>query len=383
MEELSLIREWQSLPSVDLIYSGPGDVEKLVGESLKKCGVLTGGGTPLFIRADEESRSVAIWIRYENTEWDNYNSPSEISNLSEDIKAGLKKTVGCYKRPKKGFLISFSPDGVSAKISNMDEPSKYVFSPKNVYKIYLDGAATEMKRGFHEVEGNLFFAGKEGMNVETAKLFKNVEMVFPIGREVALYSSGILTFDGKKYRVDMTPVGFWKGDVVLPNRVVGKDKRILKSTAVDVYKNFILEADGYVEAVDGSWRKKISCTPLEWYWGGKKLYVLDVCGYYREVDLQREDIVYSKEVAGSYGFDFLKGGVVFLSRKNFCVVRGKKVYRNCIRLHNGYAVEIGKNGISVLGRKLLLKAKSFRFVNGCLVVVGDGEVWLVRFRERE
>ncbi len=381
VDELSLIREWQSLPSVDLIYSGPEDVEKTVHVALKECGILTGGGSPLFIRADEQSKNVAIWIRYKDEEWDNYNSPSEISSLSEDLKIGLKKTIGCYKTPGKGFLIKFSPDGVSAEISSMDEPSRYVFSSKNVYKIYLDGTATNVERGFHEIDGNLFFAGKDGMNVETARFFKDVEMIFQIGRKVAIYSSGVLTFDGKTYRVDMVPVGFWNGDVVLPDRVIGKDKRMLKSTAVDVYRDFILEADGYIEAVDGSWRKKVSCTPLEWYWNDEKLHVLDVCGYYREVDLQRENVVYSKRVPGSYGFDFLKGKVLFMNGENFCVVKGEKIYGKCARLHNGYAVVVEKNGISVLGRKLFLKAKSFKFVNGCLMVIGDDGVWLVKFKE--
>lgn len=380
-EELSLIREWQSLPSVDLVYSGPEDFRSTLNKSLMECGILAGGGTPLFVRIDEDSSNVAIWIRYEESEWDNYNSPAEISKASESLKSGLKKTIGCYKLPDKGFLIKFSPEGISATITELRKPSTYVFSPKDVYEVYLDGVATNMKRGFHEVDGNLFFVGKEGMSIETARLFQGVEMVFPVGREVAIYSSGKLIFGDKEYRADMRPVGFWNGNVVLPNRVVGKNNRELKSTAIDVYEKYILEASGYIEAVDGSWRKKISCTPLEWYWSGGKLYILDICGYYREVNLEREEVIYSKKAIGSYGFDFLDGKVVFVNNKNFCVVSNEKVYGDCIRLHNGYALKIEKNGIAVLGRKLFLDARDFMFVNGSLILVGDNKVWLVRFKK--
>ncbi len=378
---LSLIEKWRSLPSVELFYSGPESLESSVLHTLDNCGILTGGGTPLFIRVDSENDKIAIWMRYMDTKWSNYEDPSSVSRIGDVLINGLRTVIGCYRKPKEGFLVEFSPERVTAKITKLSEPVEYEFKPMSTYTVYLDDVATTLTRGFHEVEGVLFFAGENGLRVETARFFKGTDMIFPVEKAVAVLSSGILRVGKREYKVDMMPTGFWNGDVILPNRVEGKDRRMLQSTAIDVYKGFILEGDGHLEAVDGSWRRRISCTPVEWCWRDEKLYILDVCGHYMEFDLEKERVAYEKDVPGSVGFDFLGGKPLFVYDENFCVVKGEKIFEKCVRLHNGYALEVGEGGISILGRKLFLKAKSFRMINGYLILKGGGGVWLVRFRK--
>ena len=377
---MELIEKWLEVPSVKLVYSGPSEFLEDLKRALRDCGILEGGSTPLFVRVDTGVGRIAILMNFDGRIWDDYSSPPSTKAAFEEFKTALRELIGCRKFPDEGFLIEFSPEGIGSFRAKGAFPSVQKFSAGDVYEILIDGEATSLKRGFHEVEGVVFYAGRGGMRVETAKFFKGADWAFWTGSEYVVLKDGILQMKGEKFEISGIPVGVWNGYVVLPERVVWRGgKRELLSTAIDIHDGMILEADGSVEAVDGSWRMKVSCTPLEWSWKDGILHILDICGYYREMGLKRRKVLREEKVNAT-GFDFMRGKVVFVTKGNFCVVGDKKIESDCVRLHNGYALKVSGNSLRVLGRGFGAEFVDYSFVDGQLIVRGDGGVWLVRFR---
>ena len=380
-EDMELIERWMEVPSVSLVYSGPSEFLEDLKSALGDCGILEGGSTPLFVRVDTGMGRIAIWMGFEEKSWDDYDSPPSTKNALEEFKTALKELIGCREFPKEGFVIEFSPEGVRSLRKKGVIPSVQKFSAEDIYEVFIDGEATSLERGFHEVEGVIFYAGKRGLKVETAKFFKGATWAFWTGSDYAVLKDGILRLKDGKLEISEIPVGIWDGYVVLPGKVVWRDgERELFSTAIDTRDGVILEADGSVEAVDGSWRMKVSCTPLEWSWKDGILHILDVCGYYREMELKRRKVLREEKVNAT-GFDFMKGKVVFVTKENFCVVGDKKIAGDCTRLHNGYAIKISGNSLKVLGRGFGAEFIDYSFTSDQLIIRGDEGVWLVRFRK--
>ncbi len=372
---MRIINEWMRVPVVKIVYSGPKEFQDELASALEECGIFEGSGSPLFVRVDTDGDLLAIWMRLDEREWDNYTSLTEASEASMAFKNALENLVGCTEFPKEGFKITFSVSGVEATPIVGATPVVFEFEHPEYHEIVLDGEATTLKRGFHEIEGIRFFAGRDDMRIDTAKFFPNAEIVFPSGEGFVKLVNGRIR--GRK--VLRTPIGIWNDLLIYSRWVIGGKTRELRSTAVDVFEGTILEADGSLEDVEGGWRTKISCTPLEWCWRKDRLCLLDACGIYREVDLKTKRVVFEKGMPGAVGFDYLNGKVVEVKGENFCVVKGTKVFGECVRLHNGYALKIEDGRIEILGRGLSLNGNMFRMINGFLVIVGDDGTWVVSF----
>ncbi len=394
-EESRLISEWKKVRFVSLWYEGPEEYRKTVVKALSSCGIFSGGSIPLYIKLYTNNDNAAIWIWLSGKTWDDFASPIKIKYLESEIKRAMKELSLCAQVPSQGFLVKIEDGKIKTEITKGASPILIERVEREKYDVVVDGEATSLTLGFHDIEGRLVFIGKN-MKISTAKLFEGAQMVYPTESGFVVYKDGVLKYpEGTEIPVPSIPVGIWKDWIVMRNQIVHDGKKYpISSTALDLYRDIVLFADGSIGDVVGSWRMKIGCPPLEWHFDGNSLEILDMCGFYKKIDLYRKKVSYESRYEASYGFDKLESSLligvpekVFFKNSSFtapgfCVVKNSILKeKDCLRLHNGYALIFKDGNVEVLGKDLEFRAKSVRLINGWLMIVGDEGTWAVRLRK--
>jgi len=379
---------------VHLWYEGPKDMKSVLEDAMASCGIFTGGSVPLYIRLYTNGENCALWIWMEGKVWDDFDSVFEKKDLYKELRRAFKEMGVCKKPPSYGFEVFLDEDNIGVRVRKQNVPLVLKRKESAVYRVSIDGEATNLTMGFRDVEGKVYFIGKP-MEISTVKFFKGAAMVYPLEKGFAYYSKGQLYFpDGKVIRIASPPFAIWKGYIVMKNKVFYKGKwRNINSPVLDVFEGVMLESSGHLESVDGAWRMKISSTPVEWFFRAGKLYILDVCGFMKEIDLNKKEVLWEKRFPGAFGFDFLgdeilvatpggvKRGDVTLEEKGLCVVKGKLEDGSCVRLHNGYGLRWKEGVVEILGNGLKFRSKHVIIRGDWLLVVGEEGIWAVRMKK--
>ncbi len=385
-----IIKEWKKVKFVDLRYHGPEFLEKPIKDSLMDCGIYSGGYIPLFVRIfkDQNDELYAVYIWYNGKSWDNFTNLVEKENLVEVVIEGVTNLVGCFEKPRKAFVVKVAHDGmVTEATDNTAKPLHLEYLKKDVYDVVLNDESTTMTFGFHMIDDTSFFVGRDNLKVATLKHFKNVDRVYYTKKGWIFCKNGLISFsNGKLLNFNICPLWIHEGCFIFRNKILCNGKeRLLPSSAVGFYNGIILLADGTVGDVEGTWKMKVGCPVLEWDFLENRLYLLDICGYLKILDLKKKDVNTLGRFPGAYGFDFKNGEVVVIPDeavgKNFCLQNGKvMIGENYIRTHRDFCLNLTEEGLILKSGNVIKNFSGWDIQDGFLIIYGKGEVWVKRLK---
>ena len=401
-EERAIIEAWKKLPVVTLLFDGPTRLKDQLISSLNDVGVLVGEGDPLlaFADVDESGEYVAIWLSFKGREIDDFEDPVPVEDLEDFLVKSLEELLGRHEKPETGFVVYTESGRFNVRLGKTEYPVEFRKS-KGKWRLKVDGEERELKEGFYDLDGKRIYLGRD-MEVEkpdlSIRFYENVRMVYPDGSRVV--GSKLVRPDGSEVPIENLPVNvFSGGELVFRNEIRTERGRLdLKNTVVMATNGFALLSNGEIVDVKGRWKMKVSCPPLEWDFRDGYLYVLDICGYLKVVDVEKKKILKAERRVGMYGFDFLGDDVVLgvngevivgdseLRAKDFCVVKGKIVTfesSNVLRTHRGYCLVFEGERVKVLGADFETLYKGIMIFDEFVAIAGDEGVWVVKFPKRE
>ncbi len=383
------------------MYDGPDSVKPKIISVLNDLGILVGDGIPVFVfvKPDEESDLVAVWISAKGKEYDNF----ENLCTSEDLKSFLRdvffKIFGEHEKPEYGFVISLENGKFHLRLDKTRIPVVFRRKPGR-YFLKVNDEVLEVEEDFRKIDDTTVYVGRD-IELEThlTSFYRGVDMIYPDGS--ILVGSVLKLPNGEKITVESTPISVLNGTVVFRNSIRFKNGSTskFKETIVAFEKGVLLLSNGEVSDINGRWRIKVSCPPLEWAFRGNEIYILDLCGYLKVFDLKRKKVIRSERYVGAYGFDFLKGSLVIgygneisyegkkIKAKDFCVARGKLITFNgekrVERTHKGYCLIVQDGNLRILGTDFESGYEGIMIFDDFISVSSSEGVWVVKFPRRD
>ena len=337
-----VIKDWERLPVLFLIYDGPYEYREVVENILKKRGYLLGYGKDFVVKIRTRRNVFVYQIIYENVEKDNFLSPSPIEKMEKILDKVISEILPEVELPEKLFLVYYDPDSDSfiKKIERTENILKEGLAPSPViiktlgnrfYKVKIGDVEKTLKEGFYVMEGKLIYVGKNLELKNLVSFFPNTEGVFFKDNDVIFYKKDFLIFpNGNVLKIEK-PVDVVKDNIILPTGILKNgDFKNVEGTILWVKDNFILTSRGELRDLTLTWTFKISSVPKEWCFRGNFLYILDICGFLRKYDLKQRKLIWEKKIEGAWGIDVsdeviavgTKNGILLLNNQDGNTIKG-------------------------------------------------------------
>ncbi|HIP92379.1 MAG TPA: hypothetical protein EYH25_02870, partial [Thermotoga sp.] len=341
-EDMIVIKDWERLPVLFLIYDGPYEYREVVENILKKRGYLLGYGKDFVVKIRTRRNVFVYQIIYENVEKDNFLSPSPIEKMEKILDKVISEILPEVELPEKLFLVYYDPDSDSfiKKIERTENILKEGLAPSPViiktlgnrfYKVKIGDVEKTLKEGFYVMEGKLIYVGKNLELKNLVSFFPNTEGVFFKDNDVIFYKKDFLIFpNGNVLKIEK-PVDVVKDNIILPTGILKNgDFKSVEGTILWVKDNFVLTSRGELRDLTLTWTFKISSVPKEWCFRGNFLYILDICGFLRKYDLKQRKLIWEKKIEGAWGIDVsdeviavgTKNGILLLNNQDGNTIKG-------------------------------------------------------------
>jgi len=295
-EDLVIISRWLQLPVVQLLYYGPVEYREILEKRLSDLGVLVGIGDVLLVRVEALQNLCHYEISYREY---HHSETVAVESFSESLQGALADIFESIQKPTEGYLVEIADQILITKAS-VPKPVQFIFQ-KKVHSVVMRGKSLLLEEGFHNFYGRTVYVDRD-MEIEEPVFFvENASMVYKTNNGFVTYENGKILFpDGRSFYTD-EPFDV-TGDKLIAKVInVKVDGLPMNTTVLGRHNELLVLANGVIVPLDQSWAMKVSGPVLEWSVEGDRLYVLDISGYLRTIDLKRRKLLWERRFAGAWG----------------------------------------------------------------------------------
>ncbi|MEJ5228768.1 MAG: hypothetical protein WHT65_02090 [Pseudothermotoga sp.] len=295
-EDLQVISQWLQLPIVQLLYYGPVEYREILEKKLNDLGVLVGIGDFLLVRVEVSQDLCHYEISCRGC---HYSETVNAESFSESLHRVLTDIFGKIQKPTEGYLVEIGDQVLITKTA-VQKPVQFIFQ-KKVHSVVMRGKSLLLEEGFYNFYGRTVYVDRD-MKIEEPVFFvENASMVYKTNNGFVTYENGKIIFpDGRSFYAE-------EPSDVIDDKLVAKminvkvDGLPVSATVLGRHNELLILANGVIVPLDQSWAMKVSGPVLEWSVEGDRLYVLDISGYLRAIDLKRRKLLWEKRFAGAWG----------------------------------------------------------------------------------
>ncbi|WP_237697458.1 hypothetical protein [Thermosipho africanus] len=256
-EASEIISSWMKQPVLTLLYEGPKEYKHELEEYFHRKGYLLGDGEKVYIFISKGEK-IAWRVIYKDVDIDNFKSPSLDLTL---LYQTLENLFEDQTLPDKS--IAFDPiTNQSYIVENQIYPF-IIKHKKGSYKVEIEGKVYTFSEGFHTVEGQELYVGKDLKIEKKDNLLVGVFGVFG-----DYYYDGKQVI-GKSFNIDFPEIPLYVDKGIVISRNFWYENGILQQNKIpvlDVFNGFVLYSDGSISDIHKLWRYEFDSVPFDWYY---------------------------------------------------------------------------------------------------------------------
>lgn len=299
-EDLLLIEQWMRMPVILLLYDGPSEMRTTVENCLIEVGALIGVGDLFYVKVRKQSSLCYVRLVYKDQSWDNSDQLWKEDEFENKLREKLTEFFSSQlDRPEVGYRVLIADRVIVEKRENQSVPVKIEVAER-IVSLTVNDEQRLVSEGFYNFYGRIIYVD-EDTYLSTTAFFENAQMVYKTSKGYVVYRDGALFFpDGRKV-VSPEPFDVFE-DRLIPWRVnVRSEGSSFVTTVVGRFDDTLVLSCGMIAPADLSWFLRVSGPIIEWAQVEQRLYVLDIAGYVRAIDLKSRRTLWEKLVPNSWG----------------------------------------------------------------------------------
>lgn len=312
------------LPVVSLAYDGPDEMKATVENCLIEANVLPGVGDFLYVKVRKRSGLCYVRLMYKEFQWSNSDQLWKDEEFKVKLTDKLREIFSFVEpvRPSVGYRVLVADRIFIEKRENQLLPV-IIELPERIVSITTSEGQKLVSEGFYNLFGKIVYVDQDVVLSNTA-FFEGARMVYKTSNGYVVYRDNALIFpDGRKI-VSPEPFDLTNDGRTIPWRVnVKSEGSNFSATVIGRFADTLVLSCGMIAPIDLSWSMRISGPIVEWSVYEQRLYVLDVAGYVRAIDLKNRRIVWEKFVPRAWGIAVHNGEIYIGSEERLLLFNDK------------------------------------------------------------